>query len=329
MCKMKKCIYICIAIIIAFGLVFSLTSCGEKAEKEKINVVCTIFPEYDWVKEIVGDEISNIDLTLLLDNGADLHNFQPTVADIAKISKCDLFIYVGGESDEWADKAIKDASNKNMQVINLLDVLGNKAKVEEEKEGMQGETEHEHENEGEEEEEKELDEHVWLSLKNAQIFVSEISNKLATIDKDNKEKYLANAKLYNDKLVALDNDYASAVNQGNIKTLLFGDRFPFRYLVDDYGLDYYAAFVGCSAETEAKFETITFLAGKVDELGLHTILKIESSDGKIANTIKENTKDKNQQILTLDSLQSTTIKSNVTYIDVMQSNLEVLKKAIK
>ena len=329
MCKMKKCIYICIAIIIAFGLVFSLTSCGEKAEKEKINVVCTIFPEYDWVKEIVGDEISNIDLTLLLDNGADLHNFQPTVADISKISKCDLFIYVGGESDEWADNAIKDASNKNMQVINLLDVLGNKAKVEEEKEGMQGETEHEHENEGEEEEEKELDEHVWLSLKNAQIFVSEISNKLAAIDKDNKEKYLANAKLYNDKLVSLDNDYANAVNQGNIKTLLFGDRFPFRYLVDDYGLDYYAAFVGCSAEAEAKFETITFLAGKVDELGLHTILKIESSDGKIANTIKENTKDKNQQILTLDSLQSTTIKSNVTYIDVMQSNLEVLKKAIK
>jgi len=325
--NVKKLFMFIFAMVLGIGTIFGLSACGNNNKDDKISVVCSIFPEYDWAKEVVGEN-NNVELTLLLDNGKDLHSYQPSVADIAKISTCDLFIYVSGESDTWVADALNNATNKNMQVINLLDVLGDKKKEEEQKEGMQGEEEHQHEHEHEEEE-VEYDEHVWLSLKNAQIFVTEIANKLAIIDSANKDNYSANATAYNAKLNTLDTEYQAVVDAGTTKTLLFGDRFPFRYLVDDYKLDYFAAFVGCSAETEASFETITFLAGKVDELNLKVILQIETSDGKIANTIKENTKSKDQKILTLDSIQNTTTKSGKTYLSIMQSNLEVLKEAVK
>lgn len=301
----------------------------ENSDKETIQVVTTIFPEYDWVRQIAGEELSHIDLTMLLDNGVDLHSYQPTADDIAKISDCDLFIYVGGESDEWVDDALKEAVNKDMKIINLLEVLGDSVKEEEMVEGMQSEEEEEGE---EEEHEEEKDEHVWLSLKNAETLCQAISADLQEIDPENKDVYDANASVYLEKLSVLDTAYQSAADAASQKTLLFGDRFPFRYLVDDYGLSYYAAFVGCSAETEASFETITFLAGKVDELGLHSVLTLENSDQKIAKTIIENTSEKNQEILTLDSMQSTTsadVANGTTYLSVMENNLNVLKKALQ
>lgn len=304
------------------------TNTTEDKKDDKVKVVTTIFPEYDWVKEIAGEESENIDLTMLLDNGVDLHSYQPTAEDIMKISDCDLFIYVGGESDAWVDDALKEAVNKNMKVINLLEVLGSTVKEEEVVEGMEAEEEEE----SEEEEEPEYDEHVWLSLKNAKVFCRTIAENLSEIDKEHEEIYSANEKKYEEKLDALDQNYQETVDSANQKTLLFGDRFPFRYLVDDYGLSYYAAFVGCSAETEASFETISFLAQKVDELGLKSILTIEKSDQKIAKTIIENTTDKNQKILTMDSMQSTTsddVKNGTTYLSVMESNLDVLKEALQ
>lgn len=300
-------------------------------EDKKIKIVTTIFPEYDWVKEIVGDEISHVDLTMLLDNGVDLHSYQPTAEDIMKISDCDMFVYVGGESDEWVEDALKEAVNKDMQVINLLEVLGDSVKAEEMVEGMQ-EEEHEHEEEQEDGHDEEYDEHVWLSLKNAQTLSNAIASALETADPANKETYAANAASYVEKLAALDTQYQEAVNNASQKTLLFGDRFPFRYLVDDYGLSYYAAFAGCSAESEASFETISFLAQKVDELGLKNVLTIEKSDQKIAKTIIENTKDKNQNILTMDSMQSTTsddVANGTTYLSVMENNLNILKEALQ
>ena len=327
--NIKKLFMFVLALVVSFGVLCTLTACGNNNHNNKISVVCTIFPEYDWVSEVIGEQKDNFDLTLLMNNGTDLHSYQPTVKDIAKIAKADLFIYVGGESDEWVDEALKNATNKNMVVINLMDVLGDKAKEEKLKEGMQGEEEHEHEDEDEEEEEAEYDEHVWLSLKNAEIFVTEFANQIAKIDSANKDAYLNNAKTYNEKLATLDAEYEQTVNNGAVKTLVFGDRFPFRYLVEDYNLDYYAAFIGCSAETEASFKTITFLAGKVDELGLKVILKIESSDGNIAHTIKQNTNNKNQQILTLDSMQSTTLKDGATYLSILQTNLVTLKETVK
>ena len=503
---MKKITALLLALLMLVG---ALAGCGKQNDTnktDKLSIVTTIFPEYDWVKEILGDKADNAEITMLLDNGVDLHSYQPTADDIVKISDCDLFIYVGGESDGWVDDALKNATNKNMKVINLLDVLGDSVKTEEMVDGMQ-ETKHSHSHEkkevsedrdlsdyegewqslypfmdenfknetvsymaeaegfddeneawdffykgnetdiryvnikgstiefvkedgtketgtyeydgfysdcwGEtsiryqfkntgknsdapayvqfddhlnypskaehfhlycgddakamldikynwptyypadiqseddmiheflkhyvededehEHEEEEKDEHVWLSLKNAETLVDTISKSLQELDPDNKDTYSANSDAYVKKLSALDADYKAAVDGATYKTVLFGDRFPFRYMVDDYGLSYYAAFVGCSAETEASFETISFLAGKVDELNLPCVLTIEGAQHKIAETIVQNTAEKNQKVLTMDSMQSTTskdVKNGTTYLSVMEKNLSVLKEAL-
>ena len=294
----------------------------------KMKIVTTIFPEYDWVMNVLGDKKDTANITLLLDSGIDLHSYQPTPRDIMTISKCDLFIYVGGESDNWVDDALKQATNKEMKVINMMETLGDAIKEEEVVEGMEGEEE-----EGEEEEEEaEYDEHVWLSLKNAQTLVNEISKALGEIDQENANYYQNNATGYVNSLKDLDARYAQTVSGGTKDTILFADRFPFRYLVDDYHLKYYAAFVGCSAETEASFKTIVFLANKVDELGLNVIFKIESSDGSIANTVKNNTQNKNQTILTMDSIQSASTKeykAGRNYLSIMEQNLTVLAEAVR
>ena len=299
---------------------------AESAAEEKIRIVTTIFPEYDWVREILGDKADSAEITMLLDKGVDLHSYQPTADDLIKISDCDLFVYVGGESDGWVDDALKNATNKNRKVINLLDVLGDSVKEEETVEGMQAEEE-----DHEDHEEKEYDEHVWLSLKNAEVLVNAISKSLQELDPGNKDTYAANADAYGQKLSALDAEYQKAVSAGTYKTLLFGDRFPFRYLVDDYGLSYYAAFVGCSAESEASFETVSFLARKVEEGKLPCVLTIEGKNHKIAETIVQNTAGKNQKILTMDSMQSTTsqdVARGTTYLSLMEKNLDVLKQAL-
>mgnify|MGYP000427880745 FL=1 len=301
---------------------------NDNNKTEKVKIVTTIFPEYDWVRQIAGDKVSDMDITMLLDNGVDMHSYQPAADDIMKISDCDLFIYVGGESDEWVNDALKEAVNKDMQVIDLLDVLGEQVKIEELVEGMQ-DAEHEEE---EEHEEKEYDEHVWLSLKNAETLCDAIAEALGNADPDNKAVYDTNKAAYIDQLVSLDNQYREVVDQASMKTLLFGDRFPFRYMVDDYGLSYYAAFAGCSAESEASFETISFLAKKIDELGLKYVMTIEKSDQKIAKTIIENTQNKDQSILTLDSMQSTTsadVANGMTYLSIMEGNLNILKEALQ
>ena len=507
---MKKMIPLFLVLTMVVGL---LAGCGKKnaaetgeSDSNKLSVVTTIFPEYDWVKEILGDKAESTDLTMLLDNGVDLHSYQPTADDIVKISDCDLFIYVGGESDKWVDDALKEASNKDMKVIDLLEVLGDSVKTEETVEGMQ-ETEHAHDHskevstfedhevqdrslsdwagswqsaypfaldgtlddafaamaeEGEmtadeyktyyqngyktditnidiegdhiaftyedgkkvgsdykyigyyiqnwstgtkaamyrfeavdrtsgapicvefndhmiesaapehfhirmsnesfdaivdpekswptffpadmtgedlcehmeghgHDHEEEADEHVWLSLKNAKTLVGAISDALQELDPDNKGIYAANAAAYIEMLSALDGAYQSAVDGAARKTVLFGDRFPFRYLVDDYGLSYYAAFAGCSAESEASFEMVSFLAKKVDELKLPCVLTIEGKNHKIAETIVENTAEKNQKILTMDSMQSTTsedVANGTTYLSVMEQNLSMLKEAL-
>ena len=327
---MKKVLTLMIAVLLAVGCLSACSSGSRQpaADNGKTQIVTTIFPEYDWVMNILGDNPAKADVTMLLDTGVDLHSFQPTAEDILKISTCDLFIYVGGESDEWVDDALQEATNKDMIVINLLDVLGNAVKEEEVIEGMQ-EEDHDHEHE---EREVEYDEHVWLSLKNAAIFVEYISEMIQKLDWDYAESYKKNSAAYIGKLNALDAEYTAAVSAASVRTLLFGDRFPFRYLVDDYGLSYYAAFVGCSAETEASFETITFLSQKLDELSLPAVMTIEGTDHRIAETIVRNTQTKDQQILTMDSMQSVTAKdveNGTTYLSIMEKNLSVLKDALK
>ena len=324
---MKKLLTAALCIALLAG---ALSGCGAAADPVadgRLSIVTTIFPIYDWVNQIIGGDSESVDVTLLLDKGIDLHNYQATADDMIKISTCDMFIYVGGESDGWVADALSEATNREMVVIDLLQLLGDQAKEEEVVEGMQGDEDHEEEDERGE---SGYDEHVWLSLKNASFFCQYISEQLCGIDGEHTGTYEANTTTYVEQLSALDLEYQQAVDSAARDTVLFGDRFPFRYLVDDYGLSYYAAFVGCSAETEASFETITFLAGKVDEMGLDAIMQIETSDGSIPNTIKQSTAAKDQTILTMNSLQSTTSsEGGTTYLSVMRDNLEVLREALR
>lgn len=335
---------------IIFAAAVALFSCAFAASKKSI--VCVTYPEYDWVMNILGDKDANFNVTLLQNNGTDLHSYQASIKDIAKISVCDMLVFVGGESDEWVEKAVAEAKNKNMIVVNMMEALGDKVKDEEIVEGMQAEEEeeedehehehadhdhdhdedHDHKGHHHHHDEVEYDEHVWLSLRNAAALVETLAQKISELDSANAAVYKANAASYAKELLDLDAQCKKAVAAAAKKTILFGDRFPFRYLADDYNLKYYAAFVGCSAETEASFETVIFLAKKVDELGLNAVLTIEKSDKKIAKTIVSNTKKKSAEILEIDSLQSITqkdIKAGRSYLSAMKKNLEVLKKALR
>lgn len=315
-----------------------LCGIGCKSEDDgKIKIVCTLYPEYEWINAVTEGVNGIAEPKLLINSSIDFHSYQASVDDIISVSNADLFVYVGCESDEWIKKV--DISNKDQKQICLLDVLGDDAKLEEEKEGMQEEHHHDHDEdedhdheEGEDHDrdhEEEYDEHVWNSLINAKKFVKSIAEELGKIDSANKDKYLTNATNYSKKLDHLHNEYVTKFASATHKTLVVADRFPFSYLFADYGLDYYAAFKGCSAESEASFETIIFLANKVNDLGLSTILKTNGSDGKIANSVKENTTNKNQKIASLYSLETKPDKSDWSYIDVMKANLDVLVDASK
>ena len=284
---MKKITGYVFVFFLLFIMIFSGCNQSKKQDPAKQSIICTIFPQYDWARQILDEKIDNFNLTLLLNNRIDLHNYQPSVDDIIKISNCDLFIYVGGESDEWVNDILEQASNKDMIVINLLEILGDGVKIEDYIEGMQ--IEEDHDDIHDHDHETEHDEHVWLSLKNAKIFCAAIADALSSLDTENTGIYQNNMVSYINKLAALDLEYQTVINASPVNTLLFADRFPFRYLVDDLGINYYAAFSGCSAETEASFETIIFLAKKTDELNLNSVIVTESADQSIARTVINST----------------------------------------
>lgn len=317
---MKKILAVCTALIV----LICTAGIGTFAEtQEKYSIVCTTFPQYDWICAILGERAENFEMTLLLDNGVDLHNYQPAAADIVKISTGDLFVYVGGESDAWVDQVLDAAPNADLKVISLLESV--EAMQEESVEGMQAE-DHDHDDD-----EVEYDEHVWLSLRNAQVICQVLADALCELDGENAAVYQQNAQSYIAELAQLDGEYQLAVESGAQDTLLFADRFPFRYLAEDYGLNYYAAFSGCAAETEASFETIAFLARKVDELGLNAVLTLEGADHAIAETVVASTQAKNQQILQMDSMQSITaadVEGGANYLEIMTRNLEALELAL-
>ena len=358
---MKKFYSLACAIFVA--ALFALVACGDTSKnnttkESKLSVVTTIYPEFSWAKSILGNRADSVKLELLMKNGVDLHSYKPTAHDVAKIASADMVIYVGGESDEWIKDALAASPKKGRIEINLMDVLGDRVKAEEIVEGMQAEEEHhdhnkitepavvthkdehehhaehaeEHEHHHHHDEEIENDEHVWLSLKNAEIIVKKIAEELSKLDTAHATIYKQNTDAYVAQIQSLGAEYRETVEKAARKTVLFGDRFPFRYLVDDYGLKYYAAFVGCSAESEASFETIAFLAGKMDSLSLPAIFTIEKGNKKIANAVLAASKNsKEAQILTINSMQSVTeqqIAEGESYLSTMQSNLEILKKAL-
>jgi zinc transport system substrate-binding protein len=351
---MKKVSFYSLLLSVFAAAIFSLVACNESSDKKpeqtKLSIVTTIYPEYAWVKEILGQRADSVELTLLIKNGVDLHSYKPTAQDIAKIASANMVVYVGGESDEWIKDALEATPKKDRSEINLMKALGDRVKAEEIVEGMQGETredakeDHEHHEHADpstssgtkehhhHDEDVENDEHVWLSLKNAEILVQKITVELAKLDLAHASAYKDNAADYIARITALDGDYRKAIESAHRKTILFGDRFPFRYLVDDYGIKYYAAFVGCSAESEASFETIAFLANKMDSDSLPAILTIEKGNKKIASAVLAASKNsKDAQILTINSMQSVTeqqIAKGESYLTIMQTNLETLKKAL-
>lgn len=330
---MKKISFIFLSLMLAAGILSGCSTLSSSENDQRpLRIVTTIFPEYDWVRQILGDQADHAELTILLDDGVDLHSFQPTAKDIATISNCDLFLYTGGESDSWVEDALASVTNQDLVAMNLMEVLGDGVKEEVVVEGMQEEDPHqEDQHEDSESEHAHQDEHIWLSLKHAALFCRAIADTLGTIDPAHQETYRENADAYIQRLEDLDAQYKTVVDNASTRTLLFADRFPFRYLADDYGIAYYAAFSGCSAETEASFETVAFLSGKVEELSLPCVLTIEGATHNIAQTVVESTSSKNQKILVLDSMQSVTaadLAQGATYLGIMEKNLETLKIAL-
>ena len=303
-------------LIILSALTLLLAGCGQKQDSQKLQIVAAIFPEYDWVRQIVGEDDS-VEVTLLVDDGVDPHSFQPAVSDMVAAANCDLLIYGGGESDQWLEKL--EATNPNRKAIALLPLLGERAHEEEIVEGMEAEAE-----------ESELDEHVWLSLRNADVFCQAITEALCGLNPDKADAYQANLSAYQQQLNALDAQYQDAVNTAPKDTIVVCDRFPFRYLVEDYNLGYYAAFPGCSAETGASFETVVFLSDKVKELNLSALLVTESSDGRLAKTVAEAAGNENMPVLTLNSMQSVSAEQakSLSYLSIMTENLSVLQQAL-
>ncbi len=336
-------------------MIAALAGCKTNVKNDnKIHIVTTIFPVYDWVRNIVGDN-PDVEVTMLLDSGADLHSFQPTAEDILEISRCDMFVYVGGESDQWVEDALKEKANEKMEVVPLMEQLGDKAAEEQVKEGMQDDADDEHGNNdaanehvkndaddehgkndaddehGKKDEEVEYDEHIWLSIDNAKYLCAKIADKLAKVDKKDANSFSENSKKYIAQLDQLDKKFQKTVDDGQVKTIVVADRFPFLYMTRDYGIDYYAAFKGCSAETEASFKTIKFLANKIDEKKLNNILVIEGTNHKIADTVARATKTKKKKTLVLDSMQAITgedAKSGASYIKAMEKNRKVLEQAL-
>ena len=310
---MKKIIIAIISIL----LLVTITGCNTTKKDNKLTILTTNFPSYDFARAITK-EVPNTSVEMLLKPGTEMHNYEPTPKDIIKISKSDIFIYVCGESDEWITDLLDNIDTKNTKVIKLMDLVDT---VEEETvEGMETE---------EDEEEVEYDEHVWTSPSNAITILEELNDIITNMDPSNESLYTINTSNYINEINNIDNSIKNIVNNSSRKELVFGDRFPFRYFVDEYNLSYYAAFPGCSSETEASAKTISFLINKVKEDNIPVILTIEFSNKKIANTISKETGAKVLELNSAHNISEEDFNNGKTYIDIMKENVEVLRQALQ
>jgi len=319
--RFKKLVALAVTVVTVLS-VFAGCSVPKK-DGGTLNILCSVFPVYDWVREITAGA-SNVEVELLVESGADMHSYQATAADLVKIASCDIFVYVGGISDGWIEDALESVPSDKRTVLNLMELLPEDRKI-----CTSGDHDHEdgHVHTGKDA----YDEHLWLSINNAEMLCENISGKLSEIDSTNSEKYAENTASYCEKLKKLDGEYETEIGDAPQKTLIFGGRFPFAYLLNDFDLKYYAAFEGCSAESEASFDTVIFLAGKIDELGVPNVMTVKGDSDSIAKTVVENTKSKNQKIIELDSMQSVTrkdIDNGATYFTIMQENLAAIKRAL-
>lgn len=340
-----------IGVILVFCLSL-LSGCAKPvttAEKDKNVILCTTFAAYDWVREILGDT-DTFTCRMLVDNGVDLHSYQPSAQDIMKISNCRMLVYVGGESDTWVSDALAESGNDDIVAISLLDLVGDRALDEVELEGVEEHHHHDHDDEdhdhevhdhagdeaenanaAEDDHEDHYDEHVWLSLKSAIVCTETLADAITELDSDNSQKYAANAKAYTGKMEALDVDYQTMRDVATQTTILVGDRFPFLYLAGDYDIHYFAAYSGCSADVEASVHTVTYLAEKLQDYNLPAIYVVDNGTDSLANTIAESA-DMQPKILHLSSMQSVTkedIENGCTYLSYMEENLQMLKEGLQ
>jgi len=290
---------------------------GAAPAGDGLSVVSTIFAPYDFVRQLARDKA---EVTLLLPPGSESHAFEPTPRDIITIQNCDIFIYVGGESDAWVREVLESMDIGGMTVVRLIDCV--EAVAEEIVEGM------EHDHEDDDHDDHALDEHVWTSPRNAKRIALRLLDALCGADAQNAEFYRENAEGYAAKLDALDDEFKAAVEAGTRRTIVFGDRFPFRYLADAYGLTYYAAFPGCASETKASAATVAFLIDKVRAEGIPVVFHVELSNQKMAKVIAEET---GARVLLLHGCHNVTrdeMAAGVTYLELMNQNAENLKEAL-
>ena len=322
--------FLCTALVLML-VISCFAGCERTADDGRAEIVCTVFPIYDWVDNLLG-ESDDVALRLLVNRGTDPHSYTPTPTDIAAIHASDVLIYVGGESDAWVSDVLDTVKNKDIKVISLLDLLGDRAHTEETVEGMQCEDEdchdHDHEENGEH---GAYDEHVWLSVKNAALICDALADELSEVLPDMADEIDENRQGYAESLAELDARFEETVEAALGALLIFADRFPFRYLVEDYSLDYFAAFSGCSADSEASFETVVFLSDKLRESGVGVLIILESSTKDLANTVISNSGCEGVEIVVMDSMQSITareVDAGASYLSIMEKNLAALSAAL-
>ncbi len=308
------------SLILLIIVIFSFSGCGNKLSNnedgKKINVVATIFPQYDFTRQIAKDKVN---LKMLIPPGAESHSYEPTPQDIINIQKSDLFIYVGGENDEWIKDILNSMDTSKKTIISLVDCVNT---CEEDFKTIAPDQEISHN------ESKEIDEHVWTSPANAKKITEKISETLCKLDSKNSDFYTKNTKEFVNQLSILDNNFKKIVSNSKRKTLVFGDRFPFRYFVEEYGLNYYAAFPGCASQTDTNATKIAFLIDKIKQNNIPVVLKMELSNENIAKSLAEAT---NTKVLTMYSCHNAPkddFENGVTYLDYMNKNLNVLEEAL-
>ena len=295
---------------------------------DKIEIVCTTFPQYDWIRNLLGEAEEYFEVTLLVQNSADIHNYQPSARDMIAIKEADLFVYVGGESDVWVPDMMRSDTDLKERSVSLIEVLGDEVLTQEMVQALEHDHSHDHDHAHEE---TLADEHVWLSLEKAELLCQYLSARLTAIAPEHEKVISDNTTQYIGKLHALNEEYKVMVEQSAGNPLVFGDRFPFCYLAEDYELEYYAAYTGCNAEVEVGFDTIIALADKIDTLKVPYVLVIDGSDRSIAETVISTASSSGLEILELNSMQSVSledIRSGTTYLGIMEENLEVLRKAL-
>lgn len=314
----KRSVCIILLAVILLGAIPFFGGCSKK-DDGKITVICTVFPIYDWVRNIVGDS-ETVEVKLLVSNGADLHSYQPTTDDIIAIREAEAIVRVGGQSDAFLNDILPQCDD--IKDIKLMSVSGVTVRESLKESHIHTEGDgHSHA----------ADEHIWLSVKNAKAAVSAICESLCALDEANADKYRANAAAYAERLTALDVNFSSAMATAEKKKIVFADRFPFIYVTEEYGIEHAAAFEGCTTESDASFETVIRLASKLDEWGLEYIAVTESSDKELAGAVINASSAKNARILVFDSMQSVTsadISAGKSYIGIMESNLQTLRIAV-